>query len=331
MNTYFLFLFVLEVRMNNITQEDTTQELVIQLKENLSYHRSLLVNPFTQEFMSIDSRRITCPLIVEDGHIKPNLTLSRNDKVLKICSEFQENAIYFDAIQNKRGSLEYGFSDTGDRIICRITDFDNILEHGVSTRRIIQFDQNSQETNVIQWLGLKKHVKQSYIMDDYDETILNKLQNSLKMDLLSILNKLNTVLGEKPISKIEDVEGDIESLIITKQRKLSQLPKSYWFNFTPEGFIVCITDPVKKTLIVTLKNDRSFGNIPISKKIPLTMIRLVWPELAIRKRQANEMEDVLISEKLEEYFPNVAAGVLRITKFHNDKEIKCYQTHKSCC
>lgn len=293
--------------MNNITQELVTQLMKnnsasVKLADALPvHHRSLLVNPATQEFMSIDSRRITCPLVVEEGSIKPNLTLSRNDKVLKICSEFQENAIYFDAIQNRRGSLEYGFSDTGDKIICRITDFDRIFEPDISTRRIIQFDQNSQETDLSQWLEIKHPTKQTHVIDNYQDVISKELQKTFG---------------------VADLENHNEVI---------QLKKSYWFNFEPEGFIICITDLVKKVLIVTLKNDGSFGNIPITKKIPLKMIRLVWPELAIRKRKSSEMEDVLVSETLEGYFPNVTAGVLRITKFHNDSELKCLQTHKSCC
>jgi len=304
----------------NTNQELTNQEeqeLIEQLKRilgNEMHRRSMLINPATQEFMSIDdSKRITCPLIVEEGQMKPNLVLSRNETVLKICSEFQENAIYFDEFQNKQdSSFEYKFSDTADKIICRITNFDEVINCNTNTYRIIQFDQNSQEaeTNPSQWKLLKNQDTKIFntgvklYSDDYNELIAEELKNSF---------------------------GFISNELIANHCKIMQLRKSYWFNFEPEGFIVCITDLVKKVLIVTLKNDGTFGNIPITKRVPLRMIRLVWPELAIRKRQTNGSEDVLISETLKQYFPDVSAGVLRITKFHNDMEIKCKQTHKSCC
>jgi len=295
--------------------DNITKELVAELtKKNNTpagftadappiHHLSLLVNPFTQGFMSIDSGRITCPLIVENGLIKPSLILSRNDKVLKLCSEFQENAIYVNELHNKRGSLEYGFSDTGDKIICRITDFERIFEPNISTSRIIQFDQNSQESDLSQWLEIKHPVKQTHTIDGYRQFISKELQKTFGVDSLDNHNEV------------------------------IQLKKSYWFNFTPEGFMVCITDLVKKVLITTLKDDGTFGSIPTTKKIPLKMIKLVWPELVIRKKSSteNEDEDVLISEALGDYFPDVRAGVLRITKFHNDSELKCIQTHSSCC
>ena len=140
-------------------QNNIEFELLMELKKT----RSILINPASKEFISYSSGRITTPINIDNGFLNPSLYLNKNATTLRICQEFQDTALYLDQNGEKNGSLEYGFTDNGENLFCKITDFSGVINPETpDMQRIIQFDQNSNNSLPIQWDKLKPYIKWCY-------------------------------------------------------------------------------------------------------------------------------------------------------------------------
>ncbi len=191
-------------------QNNIENELLMELKKT----RSILINPSTKEFISYNNGRITTPINIYNRSINPSLYLNRNDTTLRICQEFQNTALYLDQNKDKCGSLEYGFTDNGEKIFCKITDFSGVINPETpDMQRIIQFDQNSDNSDPIQWDKLKQYIKWSYQIKNNSKIpdILNykifwtnlepegfiicAVNPSEKTLIVSITNQFNRLIG----------------------------------------------------------------------------------------------------------------------------------------
>lgn len=104
----------------------------------------------------------------------------------------------------------------------------------------------------------------------------------------------------------------------------------YWFNLEPEGFLVVFLNQIEKTLIASVRSTQIFGHHNITQKNCYAMIGRIFPELQLQ-RTVEGNKAILYSEKLFRIFPNIQPGIIKISKYSKDTELRCYQTHINCC
>lgn len=142
----------------NIELTDVEKELQKEFALDVPTTK-IIFSASEKAFISFDNGIITCPLNVRKGNIIPSLFLNRNDITYKVCQDFQNLVLYFDNTGKRQGSLEYGFTDNAERIFCKITDFDGVESNTPDINRIIQFKQNDEEFEPIQWDRLIQYTK----------------------------------------------------------------------------------------------------------------------------------------------------------------------------
>ena len=104
----------------------------------------------------------------------------------------------------------------------------------------------------------------------------------------------------------------------------------YWFNLEPEGFIVVFLTPIEKTLITSVRSTQIFGYHNITQKNCYTMISRIFPELQLQRMVEGD-NSILYSDKIFKLFPKIQPGIIKISKYNKDTELRCYQTHINCC